>query len=190
MTGRTHDIAAVVAVSAIGLTQTIPAINYPTLGLTIVATLTGGLAPDLDQVGGGLWRKLPGGWVIDNIFNFVLIGGHRSISHSLIGVLLFRWLFDLLLTPLVSPYGLNHELILWAFTIGYLSHLVMDSLTVEGVPWLWPVPVKLGVPPLKRLRVVTGSKTEKFLVEPVLVAILIYLYYQFASNAFYILKNL
>ena len=100
MTGRTHDIAAVVAVSAVGLTQTLDPINYPTLGLLVLATLVGGLAPDLDQVGSGLWRKLPGGWLVDNIFNFMLIGGHRAISHSIVGIFLFRWLFDYGIWPL------------------------------------------------------------------------------------------
>ena len=190
MTGRTHDIAAVVAVSAVALTQPLPSMNFQTLGLAVLATLVGGLAPDLDQVGSGLWRKLPGGWFVDNIFNFVLIGGHRAISHSLVGIFLAYYIFGFILGPLVEPYHLNGALIVWAFTIAYLSHLVTDSLTVEGVPWFWPLPLKLGVPPIKSLRVVTGSKTEKLLVEPALIAGLILLYYKFAANAFSILKNL
>jgi inner membrane protein len=164
--------------------------NFQTLGLGVLASLLGGLAPDLDQVGSGLWRKLPGGWFVDNIFNFVLIGGHRAISHSLIGIFLAHHIFGFILTPLVSPYNLNGDLIQWAFTIAYTTHLVMDSLTVEGVPWLWPVPIKWGVPPLKAFRIVTGSKTEKLLVEPVLLAALVFIYYKFAATAFSILKNL
>ncbi len=190
MTGRTHDIAAVVAVSAVALTQPLPSLNFQTLGLGILATLLGGLAPDLDQVGSGLWRKLPGGWFVDNIFNFILIGGHRAISHSLVGVFFAYHIFGFILDPLVGPYNLNGDLLQWAFTIAYTTHLVMDSLTVEGVPWLWPLPIKLGVPPIKSLRIVTGSKTEKLLVEPALIAGLILLYYKFGSVAFAILKNL
>lgn len=190
MTGRTHDLAAVVAVSAIGLTQSIPTINYPTLGLTIIATLIGGLAPDLDQATGSLWRKLPAGYWAGKIFNFFLIGGHRSISHSLVGVFLFRFLFDLLLNPLVGPYHLNHSVVLGAFSLAYLSHLITDSLTYEGVPWLYPLPIKFGFPPLSGLRMKTGGLIENFIVEPILGVTLIYLYYHFAGVAFHLLKSL
>ncbi|PID98787.1 hypothetical protein CSA80_04995 [Candidatus Saccharibacteria bacterium] len=56
-----------------------------------------------------------------------------------------------------------------AFTLGVISHLVMDSLTKEGVPWLLPFPLKLGFPPMRRLRITTGSKTELFVILPALV---------------------
>jgi hypothetical protein len=36
----------------------------------------------------------------------------------------------------------------------------MDSFTKEGVPWLLPIPIKFGFPPLKRLRVTTGKLGE------------------------------
>lgn len=57
--------------------------------------------------------------------------------------------------------------------IGMISHLVMDSFTKEGVPWLLPIPVKFGFPPVRRLRITTGKAIEKFAVEPLLVIILI-----------------
>lgn len=190
MTGRTHDMAAVTFVSAVLLTQTIPSINFQTLGVGVIATLIGGLAPDLDQATGALWNRLPAGYYMGKIFNWVLIGGHRAISHSIIGLFLFRWLFDFLLNPLVGPYNLQHEVILWAFTIAYFSHLIMDSLTTEGVPWLWPIPFKFGFPPLSRLRIKTGGVFENFIVEPVLVALTILLYWHYAPVVFHLLKSL
>ena len=61
-------------------------------------------------------------------------------------------------------------LVWWAFMIGMVSHLVMDTLTKEGVPWLLPVPVKFGLPPLRRLRITTGKAVETFGVFPLLLA--------------------
>jgi membrane-bound metal-dependent hydrolase YbcI (DUF457 family) len=45
--------------------------------------------------------------------------------------------------------------------IGMLSHLFMDLFTKEGIPLLLPIPIKLGVPPLKSLRLTTGKLGEK-----------------------------
>jgi membrane-bound metal-dependent hydrolase YbcI (DUF457 family) len=55
--------------------------------------------------------------------------------------------------------------------IGVVSHLFMDTFTKEGVPWLLPIPVKLGVPPVKRLRVTTGKWTETLIALPLLLVI-------------------
>lgn len=65
------------------------------------------------------------------------------------------------------------DLVWWAFMIGMLSHLIMDSFTKEGVPWLLPIPVKFGFPPLRRLRITTGKFTEKFVVLPLLLIVLV-----------------
>jgi len=47
--------------------------------------------------------------------------------------------------------------------VGMISHLIMDTLTKEGVPWLLPIPIKFGIPPLKRFRVTTGHLAEKII---------------------------
>jgi membrane-bound metal-dependent hydrolase YbcI (DUF457 family) len=57
-------------------------------------------------------------------------------------------------------HSVDTDLVWWAFMIGMFSHLVMDSFTKEGVPWLLPIPIKFGFPPLKRLRVTTGKLGE------------------------------
>jgi membrane-bound metal-dependent hydrolase YbcI (DUF457 family) len=60
--------------------------------------------------------------------------------------------------------------------IGVFSHLVMDSFTKEGVPWLLPIPIKFGFPPLKAFRITTGKKMEGFVIFPGLVALNVCLY--------------
>jgi membrane-bound metal-dependent hydrolase YbcI (DUF457 family) len=73
--------------------------------------------------------------------------------------------------------ALNMDVIWWAFMIGFASHLVMDSFTREGVPWLLPIPVKFGVPPFKEFRVSTGHFFERFIIFPGLLIVNGYIYY-------------
>ena len=56
----------------------------------------------------------------------------------------------------------------------------MDSFTKEGVPWLLPIPIKFGFPPLRRLRITTGKGIEKFIIFPLLIVAIVGL-----STAYY-----
>ena len=98
------------------------------------------------------------------------------MTHSIVGVALAGWLFHLLLVFLlpIMPQ-VNIEYVWWAFMIGMVSHLLMDSFTKEGVPWLLPVPFKFGVPPVRRLRITTDKAMERYIVFPLLVGVLIIL---------------
>ncbi len=134
-----------------------------TLGTAVAALLAnqlGGIAPDVDQPTAPFWRNLPIGGFIGRIIDR-LLGGHRFITHSLLGLLLFGLLTKLLLVTLhpIMP-TIDIELVWWAFMIGMVSHLIMDTFTKEGVPWLLPIPIKFGIPPFKHLRVTTGKLGE------------------------------
>ncbi len=63
----------------------------------------------------------------------------------------------------------------WGFMIGVVSHLIMDSLTEEGVPWLLPIPIKFGFPPIRRWRIKTGHWFEAGVIFPGLIAVDIWL---------------
>jgi membrane-bound metal-dependent hydrolase YbcI (DUF457 family) len=102
-----------------------------------------------------------------------LLGGHRHLSHSLLGLalaaLITRWLF--LLQPYVPAY-VDARVVWYAFLLAYASHILMDALTKDGVPLLFPWALSFGFPPLARWRVRTGSWREYLLVVPALVVIL------------------
>jgi hypothetical protein len=58
--------------------------------------------------------------------------------------------------------------------------LVTDTLTTEGVPWLFPIPFRFGFPPIKWARIKTAGVIEKAVVFPGLLffnAYLVYLNY-------------
>ncbi len=138
--------------------------------------MIGGLAPDIDQSTADLWRKIPAGTVIGKLVT-PLFGGHRFLSHSLLGLLVFGWGSKYLLETISSVLLVDITIVWWAFMIGFFSHLVMDTFTKDGVPWLFPIPIRFGIPPLKFLRIKTGGFVEKALIFPGLIAVNIYMYY-------------
>jgi len=160
MTARTHDLAAATAFGVMLLMHAPENITLGTLLIGLLANQIGGIAPDIDQPTAPFWRNLPIGGFFGRIFDKML-GGHRFLTHSLLGVALFGFLANMLLKALhpVMPHTDIH-FVLIAFLIGMLSHLVMDTITKEGVPWLLPIPIKFGIPPLKKLRITTGSFGE------------------------------
>lgn len=175
MTGRTHDLAAV---TLLGVAVIIVPLEPMTLSTALVALLAnqiGGLAPDIDQPTAPFWRNLPVGGTIGKIVHDVL-GGHRSITHSLLGVIAIGFLahwFLVFIQPIMP--NVDIDIVLAAFILGVISHLIMDSFTKDGVPWLLPIPVKFGFPPMKKLRITTGKAMEKTIVFPGLTLILIWL---------------
>ena len=73
--------------------------------------------------------------------------------------------------------------------IGMISHLVMDTFTKEGVPWLLPIPIKFGIPPIRHFRITTGKKVEMFIVFPLLLAFNCFLYFAFYDEIIHLLRH-
>lgn len=177
MTGRTHDLAAFT-----GLTLTfayLPLLNMSmaTLVTALAANFIGGLAPDLDQPTADLWRRIRGGSLIGKLIAPIL-GGHRMISHSLIGLWLWGIGSSWLLERLGAILLVDMSIVWAAFMIGIVSHYIMDVFTKEGLPLFFPLPFIIGIPPLKSLRIKTGELFEKSIVFPGLILINGYLIYQ------------
>lgn len=160
MKARTHDLAALTALSVVIISQPTLKMSLGTAMAALLANQLGGIAPDIDQPTAPFWRNLPIGGFFGRLIDKML-GGHRFITHSVVGLVLFglgtQWLLALL-HPIMP--SLDTEIIWWAFMIGMLSHLVMDTLTKEGVPWLLPIPIKFGLPPIKAMRITTGKAGE------------------------------
>ena len=189
MTGRTHDLAAFTALGLVVLAQPLENVTLATAIVAVVANMIGGIAPDIDQPTAPFWLNLPNGGVVGRSIA-KLLGGHRFLSHSIIGIFLFGWGAHLLLELLRPSFPqLDMQIIWWAFMIGFVSHLVMDTITREGVPWLLPIPVKFGIPPIKVFRVETGGFVERFVIFTGLLLFNGYLYFTNYSKFLDILKN-
>jgi inner membrane protein len=174
MKARTHDMAAVIGLAAVVIV--VPptvSLSLATILMSLLANQLGGIAPDVDQPTAPFWRNLPVGGFFGRIIARMM-GGHRFITHSLLGIGLAGFLVHsllLFLQPIMPTVQI--EYVWWAFMIGMTSHLIMDSFTKEGVPWLLPIPIKFGIPPLKRLRITTGKWVENVIVFPLLVVVLV-----------------
>jgi inner membrane protein len=178
MTGRTHDLAAFTALTLVAVSWPLPDMTVGTVVAAVMANLIGGVAPDIDEPTAPFWRNLPVGGVAGKMFG-ALVGGHRFLLHSLAGWLVVGLAIDLLLTWLHPSWpSLQADVVWWSFMIGYASHLVVDTFTKEGVPWLLPIPFKFGLPPVRAWRVTTGKTIEVAVVFPALLLFELWLIYQ------------
>lgn len=172
MKARTHDVAAATALlGVIVVLPRLPTTSLSTVIAALIANQVGGIIPDIDQPTAPFWRNLPIGGLFGKVVGRML-GGHRFITHSILGVVLVglasKALF-IFLHPLMSSVQISY--VWWALMIGMVSHLVMDTFTKEGVPWLLPIPIKFGFPPLRRFRITTGKWTENLVTFPLLILI-------------------
>src|SRR5260221_4868797 len=123
MAGRTHDLAAFTALSFIITTPPVSQITLATCVTALLANMIGGIAPDIDQPTAPFWRSLPIGAVAGRLFD-PLLGGHRFLSHSIVGMAFFgaAWYYILqFLKP--SLHSIDTGIVWWAFMIGFASHL-------------------------------------------------------------------
>lgn len=189
MTARTHDLGAITALGLIVLLINLQSISLATAIISIFANLIGGIAPDIDQPTAPLWRNLPIGKYLGKIFDR-LLGGHRFLTHSILGLVIMGYLTHLLLVFLKPILGsVNIGYVWWAFIIGMSSHLILDTLTKEGVPWLLPIPYKFGIPPLKKWRITTGKWVETWVIFPILLVINGIWYSEHYQKILFILHN-
>lgn len=187
MTKHTHELAAICAVSYWFLSSYSSTITWQTLFGIGTAAVIGGIIPDIDNVASPAWKYSVLPWEDDQTREF--LHGHRHISHSVLGVILFTFVTKIFLNFIHIP-SLDTSLIIEAFVVGILSHLLTDSLTIAGVPWLYPIPVKFGFPPFAFLRIKTGGWIEELAVFPVLIVSLVWIFYVYRSNILQLLLTL
>ncbi len=173
VTGRTHDLAAFTALVLVATAlPSLPSMSYATLILAFGANFVGGLFPDIDQKTSDFWDNFRlGPFVAKVVCPF--LGGHRNVSHSLVGLVLIGSLAHFSLQLLVKLVNLEIDpsVVWWAFMIGVVSHIIMDLPTKAGVPFLWPMDWKFGIPPFRALRMESGKFVEKWVVFPGLLAL-------------------
>ncbi len=144
-----------------------PPTAWPALLGLLLAALIGGTAPDIDK---------PRHWWAQFLAH-TAFGGHRHLSHSLVGIILASAVAALVLRHVGPAISVQPTLPFLGFVAGYASHLILDSLTTEGVPWFFPIHVYLGLPPWSALRIRTGSLAEQLIAMPALLAAISWLGY-------------
>jgi len=155
MLWRTHFLAGACAGYLIS--------NPNDLKSTAVAVGIAGISsllPDLDSPDSKAGRMIP---VLPWLLKATI--GHRGVLHSLLGSFLLCALIVFCLR-----FKFSHELVYQQIApmvgAGMLSHLIMDTLTPGGCPWLWPWDKHFSVPLVR-----TGSVLERWVVSPGMLVI-------------------
>ncbi len=191
MTGRTHDVAAFTScIVVLVYTPTLPEMSLVTIVAAFGANFIGGLFPDIDQPTSDLWDNFRLGTLFAKFIPKIL-GGHRHISHSIVGVWLIGYL-SLKLLNYISTFlliNINMQIVWYAFMIGVISHLIMDLITKDGIPLLWPLRWKIGFPPFKFLRITAGKFTERIIIFPSLLLYTGYLIFIHQNTILFFIRN-
>lgn len=175
MTTTTHQLFALLL--AFWLLTVSPVMVGPLVGAAaVVAVMIGAITPDLDQPAATIWRRVLGARTLGTIFQ-KFSGGHRHLTHSFVGIGLIGFLTHYAITHWLTSAIVPAALVIWfAYMVGYISHPIADSLTDWGVPWFWPLPLHIKVPPgPEELRVTTGTWVELLLVRGGILAAGIFL---------------
>lgn len=173
MTSRTHDIFAFASLITVAANYPPLTLNAATLITSSVGSVIGSLLPDIDQASNRLWDLLPAGHVFGRLLKKLFLH-HRTISHSLLGIFLVDKILNWVLPKVLNPNFINVQIVFWALMIGYLSHLLLDFFTEEGIPLLFPLKIMVGFPPIPSWRIKTGKWFEKFVVFPLIIFYLVW----------------
>lgn len=178
MIARTHDVGAVALLLTTAVWLELGPLPTATIIACLIANQIGALLPDIDQASNQLWELLPANKFFSK-FLHKFFGSHRTLSHSILGVIIIYKVSEWLIFKLINPSFVNPGLVFWALIIGYVSHLLLDLMTEEGLPLLFPIKWKFGIPPIKKLRIKSGKWVEKFIIFPL---ILVYIVWFVAKN--------
>ncbi|MBU0671439.1 MAG: metal-dependent hydrolase, partial [Candidatus Margulisbacteria bacterium] len=93
--------------------------------------------------------------------------GHRTVTHSLIGWMAATIGFGVIiafisLIPQISSWGWGELPPRWfaAFSISYLSHLILDMFNKRGSQLFWPDQTRDVIPRDHKSRIASGSRAE------------------------------
>lgn len=165
MTARTHDVIAFASLVTVAAYFPPASLTIYTLFASVIGNIAGALIPDMDEGGNRLWGLVPYGNSVGRVLSQIFYK-HRTITHSLLGLFLVYKGLEWLIPKLANSNFIDSRILVASIVIGYLSHLIADGFTKEGLPLLFPLTFKFGIPPISALRITTGSWVEKFIVFP------------------------
>lgn len=154
MTAPTH-----ITFGALCYFVTAAAMQWPVTTGAVATAAFGSLLPDIDLPTSMVGRPL---FPIARILNEQL--GHRTLTHSIVGILL--------LVLILLPLLLLAPLIFWALLIGYFSHLLIDTENKAGIELLYPSQLRAWFFQDERYRITVGSREETILLAFLLVGTL------------------
>jgi len=133
MSGKVHSVFG----ALVGINILIIVNQSEYIALFVPVYIIGALMPDIDMTKSTLGKLLyPISYPISKIF------GHRTITHSFLGLIIFNVLLGVMFDSIVKTQYINSYIIRYThfhFSVGYLTHLFSDMLTYQGVPLFYPI---------------------------------------------------
>jgi membrane-bound metal-dependent hydrolase YbcI (DUF457 family) len=131
----------------------------------IMFAIIGAIMPDIDHPRSVIGKLFP---YISNPLERRY--GHRTITHSFIGWAIFTAIFAfiVLLSALIFGFVFKFDAWIWelaprwtaAFSISYMSHLILDMFNRRGSQMFWPDPSRDVIPKNPKFRPESGSSAE------------------------------
>lgn len=140
MLGKTHQIGGACSVIVLGSFLFPPPLSPAMLlygGVMVAGSTLGSLLPDIDHTQSKISQKAK---ITSHVVSRMM--GHRGWTHTL----LVFGLVTAILFFIVSQIETAQLLLYYAalgVSVGYLSHLLLDALTVSGIPAFKPFSDKM-----------------------------------------------
>ncbi|MEM4647953.1 MAG: metal-dependent hydrolase [Candidatus Pacearchaeota archaeon] len=148
--------------------------NFPKNFYILLIIAFSSLIPDIDSTSSFINKKIKFGKII------AITSKHRGFWHSIFGLLIF-FIISLILSKIIII--MHFPLYV---SIGYITHLIADSLTINGIKPLW----KFSNFHIKG-KIKTASLFEYILfIFLLILTIFIYSPKQFINFTAYLIKNL
>ncbi len=121
----------------------------------VVATAAGSLLPDIDLPTSAIGRPFfpIASWINRKI-------GHRTLTHSILGILLFGLLAFAVSWPLSAWLRASAGSYAWFLTLGFASHILVDTLNKTGVDLFWPARIRGVFFGNERYRIVSAGRGD------------------------------
>jgi len=125
MTAPNHVIGGIVITGLFGSFLNLNILASP---IYIAATVVGALIPDID------YTKSMIGKIFRPISKYLNRRfGHRTITHSILAMF-----GSFLFCAFIESTFWNHTTVSKIYLLGFFSHLILDMMTVQGVPLFYP----------------------------------------------------
>ena len=132
MIGRTHAMGGILAGELLTLTVFESGGAVPA-GILLAAAVAGSLAPDIDRTGSTVSKSSFLSGIVS--FGVSVFSEHRAFFHTPFCLAIISFALGAFNRTLQIPYVRPATL---GFVVGYLSHLLLDSLNPAGIMWLYP----------------------------------------------------
>lgn len=143
------------------------------VGVYFYSSYIGSLLPDIDMRSSYISKRHP---LLSKHFGRKC--RHRGFTHSLLFLFILSKGCELLV--LIGQHNIVFISVSTGFLLGYLSHLVLDILTKEGIELFFPCRINFKLLPIK-----TNSKPERYINSILNFLVMILILYNF-----YIILNL